>query len=98
MIRQGTFLEIDSQDTTRDSFDRHVVATAAGAGAERDGAPSTIIVSKSRKRVEEGRREEEEEEDDDGVPAVPCNRILLRRDMVCYLSLSLAGLMNRDGD
>ena len=96
MIRQGTFLEIDSQDTRRDSFDRHVVATAAGAGAgagaERDGAPSTIIVSKSRKRVEGGRREEEEEDDDDGVTAVPCNRILLRRDLVCYLSLSLAGL------
>lgn len=80
----------------RDSFDHHVAIAAAGAGAERDRAPSTIIVSKSR-RVEGGRREEEDDDDDGGLLAVPCNRILMRRDMVCLLTcLSLAGLMRRD--
>lgn len=103
MIRQGTFLEIDSQDTMGDSFDRHVaaIATAGAPGApagEREGAPSTVIVSKS------GRRRVEEDDNDDGglVPAVPSNRILLRRDMVCllcftYLCLSLAWVDEKGG-
>ena len=44
-IRQGTFLDIDSQDP-RDSFD-HVAA------AEREGAPNTIISKSSRTESQE---------------------------------------------
>ncbi|KAF6231134.1 hypothetical protein HO173_010634 [Letharia columbiana] len=44
-IRQGTFLEIDSQDP-RDSFD-HVAA------AEREGAPNTVISKSSRTESQE---------------------------------------------
>ena len=44
-IRQGTFLEIDSQDP-RDSFDH-------AAAAEREGAPNTVISKSSRTESQE---------------------------------------------
>ena len=44
-IRQGTFLEIESQDL-RDSFD-HVAA------ADREGAPNTVISKSSRTESQE---------------------------------------------
>lgn len=44
-IRQGMFLEIDSQDP-RDSFDR-------AAAAEREGPPNTVISKSSRTESQE---------------------------------------------
>ena len=66
-IRQGTFLEIDSVQDSRGSFD-HVAAAAA---ERREGAPSTVISKSSRTESQE-----------DILPTVPNNRILLRQDMV----------------
>ena len=46
-IRQGTFLEIDSLQDPRESFD-HVAAAA-----EREGAPNTVISKSSRTESQE---------------------------------------------
>ena len=77
-VRQGTFLDIDSQILRDSSFD-HNHAVAVG---DLEIAPNTIISKSSRTESQE-----------DILPAVPCNRILLRRDMVSLLG-DLAGVEN----
>ena len=70
-VHQGTFLDIDSQILRDSSFDHH-----AAAVGDLERAPNTIISKSSRTESQE-----------DILPAVPCNRILLRRDMVSLLAI-----------